>query len=108
MVSRKAEFQAELADHKITLDHFNAQLEESDFKLSGQYGLTADIPHQLKLTLKQFDLEQLSDMLGPLYPFAGKSDLTLELQTTGTTWQPHDKTCREPLRWQLRICLSMA
>ena len=83
MVSRKAEFQAELADHKITLDHFNAQLEESDFKLSGQYGLTADIPHQLKLTLKQFDLEQLSDMLGPRYPFAGKSDLTLELQTTG-------------------------
>ncbi len=83
MVSRKAEFQAELADNKIGLEHFNAQLEESDLKLSGQFGLTADIPHQLKLTLKQFELEQLSDMLGPRYPFAGKSDLTLDLQTSG-------------------------
>ena len=83
LVSRKTEFQAELAENKIQLEHFNTQLEESDFNISGQWGLDADTPHQLKLSLKKFDLEQLSDMLGPRYPFAGKSDLTLDLQAKG-------------------------
>lgn len=83
MVSRKAEFQAELADNKITLERFNTQLEESDFTISGQIGLTDTTPHQLKASLKKFDLEQLSDMLGPRYPFAGKSDLNVDLQATG-------------------------
>lgn len=83
LVSRKAEFQAELADNKITLEHFNTQLEESDFTVSGQLGLIPAIPHQLKASLKKFDLEQLSDMLGPRYPFAGKSDLSVDLQATG-------------------------
>jgi Uncharacterized protein involved in outer membrane biogenesis len=92
LVSRKAEFQAELADNKIQLEQFNTQLENSDFTVSGQWGLTTDIPHQLKLSLKKFDLEQLSDMLGPHYPFAGESDLTLDLQANGHTLTDIEKT----------------
>lgn len=86
LVSRKAEFQAELADNAIHLEKFSTQLEESALNVSGQWGLNADTAHQLKLSLQKFDLEQFSDMLGPRYPFAGKANFTLDLQTQGADW----------------------
>jgi hypothetical protein len=87
LVSRKAEFQAEMADNAIKLEKFTTQLEESPLNISGQWGLNADTPHQLKLSLQKFDLEQFSDMLGPRYPFAGKADLTLNVQAKGQDWK---------------------
>lgn len=83
LVSRKARFQGELADNKIALEQFTTQLEAAELTFSGQWGLTADIPHQLKLSLKKFDLEQLSDMIRPRYPFSGESNLELDLQSKG-------------------------
>ncbi|MDD2341770.1 MAG: AsmA-like C-terminal region-containing protein [Tolumonas sp.] len=86
LVSRKAEFQAEMADNAVQLKQFTTQLEESALNASGQWGLNADSPHQLKLSLNNFDLEQLSDMWGPRYPFAGQANLTVDLQAQGQDW----------------------
>jgi hypothetical protein len=86
LVSRKAEFQAELADNAVKLEKFSTQLEESALNISGQWGLNDDASHQLKLTLQKFDLEQFSDMIGPRYPFAGLANIALDLQTQGHDW----------------------
>ncbi len=86
LVSRKADIEAELADNQITIEKFTAQLEDSPLTIAGHWALTDDGQHQLSLSLKQFDLEQLSDMLGPRYPFAGKATLDLQLQSSGHDW----------------------
>ena len=83
LVSRKADLQAELANHQITLEKFNTQLEDSPLNITGVWGLTAEQPHQLTASLKKFDLEQFSDMLGPKYPFAGTADIQLNLTAKG-------------------------
>lgn len=85
LVSRKADLQAELANHQITLEKFNVQLEDSPLTINGVWSLNNEQPHQLKATLKQFDLEQFSDMLGPKYPFAGTADISLDITAKGQT-----------------------
>jgi hypothetical protein len=87
LVSRKAEFEVEMADNAIDLKQFDTQLEDSALNISGVWGMNVDTPHQLKGSLKQFDLEQLSDMLGPHYPFAGKADVSLDFQAKGDNWE---------------------
>lgn len=86
LVSRKAEVEASLENQQITLEKLNAQLEDSPLSITGQWSFKPDGQHQLTTTLKQFDLEQLSDMLGPRYPFAGKANLDLQFTSSGKDW----------------------
>jgi hypothetical protein len=86
LVTRQADIQAELTKTGFSLNHANAQVEDVPFTASGFWSLQDNQPHKLNLSLKGFDLEQLSDMLRPTYPFAGKMNLMADLQSKGTTW----------------------
>ncbi|WP_409421258.1 AsmA-like C-terminal region-containing protein [Pseudaeromonas sp. ZJS20] len=86
LVGRQGELAAEWQADDLRLKQLTTQLQGGQLNVSGQWSPAADGKQALQLSWQPADLQQVSAILQPSYPFDGKGQLQLDLQAQGNSW----------------------
>lgn len=86
LVARQGELDAEWLADTLRLKQLTSQVQGGQVTASGQWSPAAEGQQALNLSWQPADLQQLSTLWQPGYPFAGKGALQLALRAQGNRW----------------------